>query len=306
MALPILGLHHVTSLSSDPQVIDRFWREAIGLRRIKQTVNFDNPSVYHLYYGDVAGTPGTVMTYFPFPGLAKGSRGTGELRCVAFSIPTGSLDFWRKHLAEHGAQKVERGTWFGTNCLHFCAPDGDQFRFVEVPQDQRESGSNPNPHAIRGFESVTLTLANIDATAAILEAFGYKTVGSEENVTRFALPNGNGADFVDLEAAPNTAAAMEGAGSVHHVAFAVKDRAAQHQVREAMLSIGQRVTQVRDRDYFHAIYFRTEDGVLFEVATHEPGFDVDENQAHLGKTLKLPKQHEHLREELENTLTPLD
>ncbi len=302
MTLPILGLHHVTSKSSDPRQTDRFWRDVMGLRRIKQTVNFDNPKVYHLYYGNPAAEPGTVMTYFPFPALERGTRGTGEVRAVSFSIPTGSVDYWEATLSAAGVSGLVQDHLFGATCLNFAAPDGDEFQLVERNDDPRAGHS---PTAIRGFDGVTLSLADIGATAEVLETFGYQRSAVEGNTTRFSLPNANGAGHVDLEASPDLPQAVEGAGSVHHVAFAVKDRAAQAQVREAMLAMGQRVTHVYDRDYFHAIYFRTDGGVLFEVATYEPGFDVDEDMASLGEALKLPTQHEHLRQKLEQELVPL-
>jgi len=304
----IKGLHHVTSKSSDPRGTDRFWRSVLGLRRIKQTVNFDNPKVYHLYYGNEAGEPGTVMTYFPFPGLARGTHGTGEVRYCALSVPPGSLDFWEARLVASGAHEVFQDTWFDTPCLNFEAPDGDQFRLVEQANDPRRAylGSGVGDAAIRGFEGVTLTLSDIGSTAEILEAFGYQQVATERNVTRYHLPHNNGAGVVDLETAPDLPKSIEGAGSVHHIAFAVQDRAAQAEIRDLMLAAGQRVTHVYDRNYFYAIYFRTEGGVLFEVATYEPGFDADEDIATLGEALMLPEQHEHLREELNDGLMPLD
>jgi len=298
MPLPILGLHHVTSKSSDPRGTDRFWREAVGLRRIKQTVNFDNPSVYHLYYGNEAADPGTVMTYFPFPGLSRGSRGAGEVGSVAFRVAKGSLDLWEARLEAAGAGEIFRDTWFGEDGLGFEAPDGDRFRLI--------ANAKGGGGAVTGFHSARLTLQDTAATATILAAFGYRQEAVEGAVTRFRLVRGNGADVIDLEAAPDLPKAVEGAGSVHHIAFAVRDRAAQDEVREAMLDMGQRVTHIYDRDYFHAIYFRTDGGVLFEVATCAPGFAVDEDRAHLGESLRLPKQHEHRRAELFETLVPLD
>lgn len=308
MPLPILGLHHVTSKSSDPRGTDRFWRDVMGMRRVKQTVNFDNPKVYHLYFGDEAGHPGTVMTYFPFPGLERGTSGTGEVSQVSFSVPKGALDLWEARLEAAGAAEVVRDEAFGMPCLDFDAPDGDRFRLVEDLGDRRV----PWPHsaagrnAVRGFHGVSLTLAETETTEAILDAFGYREVARDGRVTRWALPKHNGAGVVDLDLRPDLERAEEGAGSVHHVAFAVRDRAAQAEVRDAMLAAGHRVTHVYDRNYFFAIYFRTPGGVLFEVATGEPGFDADEPLTDLGGSLKLPAQHEHLRADLEQSLVPLD
>lgn len=302
MPLPILGLHHVTSKSSSPIETDRFWQQTMGLPRIKKTVNFDNPKVYHLYYGADNGVPGTVMTYFPFPDLTRGARGVGEVASVDFSVAPGVLDYWEARLEAAGALPA-RGEWFGRETLEFHAPDGDMFRLVEKASDVRAKSSELS---IRGFDAACLCLQEIETTAEILTAFGYQEIGSDGNTTRFELPVHNGAGAIDLKAAPQMPVAVEGAGSVHHIAFAVKDRAAQLEVREAMLTAGQKVTGVRDRNYFHAIYFRTPGGVLFEVATHEPGFDVDEPVEDLGAALKLPAQHEHLRDQLVQSLVPLD
>lgn len=301
MTLPILGLHHVTSKSSDPRGTDQFWRLALGLRRIKQTVNFDNPSVYHLYYGNAAAAPGSVMTYFPFPGLARGRRGTGEVSAVAFSVPSGSLDFWQARLGSLGAGQVKLETRFGEAGVSFTAPDGDAFWLIDAEGKQGDDET-----AISGLRGVALTLADIGATVDILTEFGYLHAATEGNIARYQLPNTTRSDVVDLIADPTAPKAVEGAGSVHHVAFAVGDLQAQDQVRSAMLAMGQKVTGVRDRDYFQSIYFRTSGGVLFEVATLGPGFAVDEDVAHLGETLKLPKQHAHLRDRLEAELPPLD
>ncbi len=308
MTLPILGLHHVTSKSSEPRGTDRFWREVMGMRRVKQTVNFDNPKVYHLYFGDEAGTPGTVMTYFPFPGLERGTRGTGEVSMVSFSVPQGALDLWEARLESAGSTDVLRDEAFGAPCIDFDAPDGDRFRLVEDAGDRRVPWprSAAGRHAVRGFHGVNLTLAETESTAEVLGAFGYREIARDGRVARWALQRHNGAGVVDLELRPDLGEAEEGAGSVHHVAFAVRDRAAQNEVREAMLAAGHRVTHVYDRNYFYAIYFRTPGGVLFEVATGEPGFDADEVLAGLGGAFKLPTQHEHMRAELEQSLVPLD
>lgn len=304
MTLPILGLHHVTSKSCDPRLTDQFWRGVMGLRRIKKTVNFDNPRVYHLYFGNEAAEPGTVMTYFPFPGLAQGSRGVGEVSEVSLAVPPGALDFWEARLEAAGAGAVSREEVFGEDCLTLEAPDGDVFRLIERAHDPRlpRTGST----GVVGFDGVTLKLAEADSTAEILTEFGYNFVSEDGTRSRFHLATARGAGHVDLDVSPNTPKAVEGAGSVHHVAFAVRDRAAQAEVRDAMIAAGHKVTHVYDRNYFYAIYFRTPGGVLFEVATHEPGFDVDEDLAHLGGALKLPAQHEHLRSALAQDLIPID
>ena len=304
----IKGLHHVTAMARDAADNNAFYTRILGLRRVKKTVNFDEPSVYHLYYGDAAGTPGTIMTYFPFPHIARGRPGTGEVGTTVFAVPEGSLGYWEERLTGHNVGDVERGGSFGQKRLTFRGPDGDGLALVEAPGDSRapwtESGVGGD-EAIRGFHSASLRLRDGGATEALLRYMGYEEAETHQGVKRLVLAGGNGADFVDIETLPNVDHASLGAGSVHHIAFAVADRAAQLEVRKALVDTGFAVTPVIDRDYFWSIYFRTPGGVLFEVATNEPGFDVDEDTAHLGEALKLPRQHAHLRAALEKTLEPL-
>jgi glyoxalase family protein len=305
----IRGLHHVTSMARDAAENNHFFTGTLGLRRVKKTVNFDAPDVYHLYYADEYGTPGTVMTYFPFPNIARGRPGTGEVGTTVFSVPAGSLGYWERRLAEQGVTGLKREEAFGEKRLRFDGPDGDGFAFVEVKDDSRPGwaeGGVPEEDDIRGFHSVSLRLQDAGATAELLRFMGYEQVEQSGNIRRFAVPNGNGANVVDIEVLPTVNLARQGAGSVHHVAFAVENRAKQLEVRKALLDTGYQVTPVIDRDYFWAIYFRTPGGVLFEVATNEPGFDRDEDAAHLGEALKLPTQHAHLRPWLEKHLQPLE
>jgi glyoxalase family protein len=307
MLTQIKGLHHVTSLASGAQANNAFFTGALGLRRVKKTVNFDAPDVYHLYYGDEVGTPGSVMTYFPFPNAAPGQRGVGEVSRTAFSVPRGSLDHWANRLAAHGATNIAADQYFGAPRLQFTGPDRDDFALIEA-EDARSpwtGGGVDADHALRGFHSAAMRLADSGATAEVLRFMGYEADETDGAMTRFQLPGGNGADSIDLEVIPDAAAARQGAGSVHHIAFAVENRAAQLQVRKALLDTGHQVTPVIDRDYFWAIYFRTPGGVLFEIATNEPGFDVDEDTSNLGEALKLPDQHAHLRARLEAQLDPI-
>ncbi len=304
----IKGLHHVTSLASSARANNAFFTDALGLRRVKKTVNFDAPDVYHLYYGDAAGSPGSVMTYFPFPNAARGKKGAGEVGTTSFSVPAGSLKAWADRLTQYGADKMSQDTRFGTNRLLFEGPDGDAFALVESNDDRKPWTGNGvgEEMAIRGFHSADMRLQDDGASAELLKFMGYEEVERDGDVTRFAVPGGNEANVIDIEAIPSAGAAGQGAGSVHHIAFAVENRARQLEVREALLDTGYQVTPVIDRDYFWAIYFRSPGGVLFEVATNEPGFDVDEDSAHLGEALRLPSQHAHLRERLERTLEPLE
>ncbi|UJQ93677.1 VOC family protein [Mariluticola halotolerans] len=309
MLKQIKGLHHVTSMAKDARQNNRFFTDTLGLRRVKQTVNFDAPDVYHLYYGDGAGTPGSVMTYFPFPDIGRGRPGTGEVGTTLFSVPEGSLPYWQTRLTDSGAEGLALETAFGENRLLFAGPDADSFALVEVKDDNRtpwtENGVSEDV-AIRGFHGATMRLQDDGATGELLKFMGYEPVDKADGVIRFGMPGGNGADFVELETMPDVSRAQLGAGSVHHIAFAVDNREKQLEVRKALLDTGYQVTPVIDRDYFWAIYFRTPGGVLFEVATNEPGFDRDEDTAHLGAALKLPSQHEHLRAFLEGHLQPLD
>ena len=308
MLTQIQGLHHVTSMAGDARANNDFFTRTLGLRRVKKTVNFDAPDVYHLYYGNGAGTPGTVMTYFPFPNIAKGRAGAGEVSVTAFAVPRGALDYWRDRLAAANAGPLGDNTRFGERRLDFTGPDGDAFALVETDSDMREPWTGagvPEDVAIRGFHSVSLRLRDSAATDKLLRFMGYAPVDNAGGIERLAVADGNGAGVVDLEAVASADPARLGAGSVHHVAFAVADGAAQLDVRKALVDTGHAVTPVIDRDYFRAIYFRTPGGVLFEVATNDPGFDRDEEPAHLGEALKLPSQHAHLRAYLEEHLPEL-
>ena len=309
MLKQIKGLHHVTAMAKSAPENNAFWTHTMGLRRVKQTVNFDEPSVYHLYYGDAAGTPGSVMTYFPFPHIARGRPGTGEVGTTLFSVPEGSLEWWAQHLAAKGVRDVLQGEAFGERRLTFLGPDADGLGLVEDKNDVRTPWTGDGigaDHAIRGFHSASLRLRDEGATSELLKEMGYEVAETRDGVMRMVRPDGNGADFVDLETLPGVAPAGLGAGSVHHIAFAVENRATQLEVRRALMDTGYQLTPVIDRDYFFSVYFRTPGGVLFEIATNEPGFSRDEDTAHLGEALKLPKQHEHLRAKLERMLEPLE
>ena len=304
----IKGLHHVTSMAKDARLNNEFFTGKLGLRRVKKTVNFDAPDVYHLYYADEYGTPGSVMTYFPFPNIGKGRPGVGEVGTTVFSVPEGTLGYWKERFEKEAVKGLKAETSFGESRLHFDGPDGDSFALVEAKGDERapwSKGSVPADDAIRGFHSAALRLRDGGATEELLKFMGYENVDQSGNVKRLAIKNGNGADIIDIETLPGAAFADLGAGSVHHIAFSVENRAKQLEVRKALLDTGYHVTPVIDRDYFWAIYFRTPGGVLFEVATNEPGFDRDEDTAHLGEALRLPTQHAHLRDYLEKHLRPL-
>ncbi|MEL6765724.1 MAG: VOC family protein [Pseudomonadota bacterium] len=317
MMSDIVGLHHVTAISGDAQANHDFYVKVLGQRMVKKTVNFDAPDVYHLYYADGTGTPGTVMTFFPFPGARQGRVGRGQVVFTHYAVPQGSLDYWAERIAAHGGKAVAKHDAFGAARLIATDPEGLGLIFVEVAGDARApwTGADiPAEHAVRGFEGVTLGVSGEEATAAILTGiFGYERVGEEvsdsaegatRRIVRFAQP-GVAAGVVDLLIDPALPDGIEAAGTVHHVAFRVEDRAAQDRIRKAVAAQGHHVTPQIDRDYFYAIYFRTPEGILFEVATDEPGFDRDEPVETLGEALKLPSQHEHLRPSLEERLPKL-
>ncbi|GAB4263029.1 MAG: VOC family protein [Pararhodobacter sp.] len=303
----ITGLHHVTALASDAARTNAFYTRVLGLRRVKTTVNFDKPDVYHLCYGDTLGRAGTVMTFFPMADARPGRRGVSEVSCTAFSVPEGSLGFWRTRLRRAGFASETRAC--DARRLSLRGPDDEALCLVEVADDPREPYVAPGiapDVAIRGLHGVELTLRDVAATAELLIAMGFAPQAPTGARRRFVLAGGNGAQTVDLLEAPDAPVAVQGAGSVHHVAFSVPDRAAQDRVRVAMQQAGMRVTDVLDRFYFHAIYFRSPGGVLFEVATEAPGFEADEDRSALGQALKLPDQHEHLRDWLTDRLQPLE
>jgi len=308
MITDIKGLHHVTSMAADANENNDFFTKTLGLRRVKKTVNFDAPEVYHLYYGDEVGTPGSVMTYFPFGRMPRGKRGTGEVGVTEFAVPKGSLGFWSDHLSKQGVTGLSQDTAFGENRLSFDGPDGDGFALVETEDRDRTpwTGNGISADAgILGFNGARFRLKDAAATGELLTFMGYQKAETEGDVTRYVIEGGNAADTIDLEASASAPTANQGAGSVHHIAFAVEDRAAQLRVREALMDTGYQVTPVIDRDYFWAIYFRTPGGVLFEIATNEPGFDRDEDTANLGQALKLPTRYEQHRSQIEALLPKL-
>jgi glyoxalase family protein len=305
MIKEIKGLHHVTSMAGDAEENNAFFTKTLGLRRVKKTVNFDAPEIYHLYYGDEIGTPGSVMTYFPFGQMPRGRRGTGEVGITEFAVPKGALGFWKNRLLAQGVMGLNEGSFLGENRLSFDGPDGDGFALVESETRGRMQWTGadvPEDAGILGFHGARFSLRDVSATGELLTFMGYQKDETDGTVTRYRIDGGNAADTIDLEELPSAQTAGQGAGSVHHIAFAVEDRAAQLEVRKALMDTGYQVTPVIDRDYFWAIYFRTPGGVLFEIATNEPGFDRDEDTAHLGEALKLPARYEPHRSRIEALL----
>ncbi|WP_299971264.1 ring-cleaving dioxygenase [uncultured Roseobacter sp.] len=301
----IKGLHHVTSMAADAKENNDFFTKVLGMRRVKKTVNFDTPEVYHLYYGDEVGTPGSVMSYFPFGPMPNGRRGAGEVGVTEFAVPKGTLGFWKEHLASKGVKGLRESSFLGDARLELDGPDGDSFALVEAEPENRTAwtgGGIGEADGVLGFHGARFQLRNADATGELLTFMGYQKGDTEGSVTRYRIDGGNAARTIDLEEVPDAPHATQGAGSVHHIAFAVENRAAQLEVRKALMDTGYQVTPVIDRDYFWAIYFRTPGGVLFEIATNEPGFDRDEDTAHLGQALMLPERYRPYRAQIERKL----
>lgn len=303
----ILGLHHVTAIASDAQRNFNFYAKVLGLRFIKKTVNFDDPGTYHFYYGDEVGSAGTILTFFPWPHITPGRRGTGQATEVGYSVPAGSLDFWMKRFDAHNVIYNKPSERFGEQYLPFLDPDGLKLELIvsktpdpRTPWTTAEVGADV---ATRGFHNVTLTLANAKRTAAILtEVFGYTEVEKHVNRTRYATDTVQGASIIDLVEVTGEGSGVTAGGSVHHVAFRVKDDAMLMRFRAIIEKRGLNITPQIDRQYFHSLYFREPGGVLFELATDNPGFMIDEPLAELGTHLLLPPQYEGRRAQIEARL----
>lgn len=306
----ILGIHHVTAISGEPQRLLDFYGGVLGMRLVKLTVNYDDPGTYHLYFADHAGRPGTAMTFFPWPAASAGVRGTGQVLRTAFDVPAGSFEFWRKRLGEANVSfdgPVER---FGERVLSFPDPDGLELELVACDSPREFSpwpeSDVPAEHAIRGFHSVSLAVQGFERSAALLTGLlGFSEAGREEERFRFKTGAGGSGAMVDLLCMPDARRGRFEAGTVHHVAWRVRDPEIQETWRKRLVSAGLNVTPVLDRTYFQSLYFREPGGVIFELATDGPGFTVDEPLSGLGAKLVLPKRLESHRGELERVLPPL-
>jgi len=308
--MSVLGIHHVTALASDPQRNVDFYAGFLGLRLVKQTVNFDAPDVYHLYYGDETGRPGTILTFFPFPDAARGRRGSGEISAVAFSIPPGSAGYWTGRLGRKGIPFLGPGSRFGESVVSFEDPDGMVVELVEDPAAGAippwSAGPVDEGRAIRRLHGVTMLHGSLAPTGEFLTGgMGFAAAGSDGGRHRFLAGEGEGQARIDVVVDTPAPAARQSAGSVHHIAWRVKDDAEQREWRPRLRKAGTTPTQVMDRRYFHSIYFREPGGVLFEIATDPPGFLVDETMDALGAELKLPPWLEPQRELIQRDLPPL-
>lgn len=302
----INGLHHVTTMAGDTQQNVDYYTDVMGLRLVKKTINFDAPDVYHLYYGNETGSPGTILTFFPYGQMPRGRKGVGQLTYTAFSAPTASLSFWMDRLHERSIPYAGPYKRFSETYIQFEDHDGMGIELVFNDDDQRpgwDNGRIPVEFAVRGFHTVTLNEQNPDRTIKLLtETMQHILVGEEAGRFRFKAGQGGSGNYVDVLHAPNDGRALQGAGSVHHVAFSTDTDETQLTIQQQLLEAGYHVTPVQDRNYFHSIYFREPGGVLFEIATNPPGFAVDEPVAELGKALKLPSQYEPRRAMLETQL----
>ena len=307
----ILGLHHITAIAGNAQQNFDFYTKILGLRLVKKTVNFDDPGTYHFYFGDEIGTPGSILTFFPWANVRQGKNGTGMATDIGYSVPAGSLEFWKNRFVQFNVEHDEVEERFGEQSLSFRDPDGLQLHLVvsKTPDDRQtwQTAEIKNDAAIKGFHSVTLTLKDMKATAAVLVSIlGYKQAGEENNRYRFTTDAIGSANIIDLLINPNENPGINAAGTNHHIAFRVNDEDVLMHFREKVMQAGLHITEKIDRNYFYSLYFREPGGVLFEIATDNPGFSIDEPVNELGNNLKLPAQYEVHRKQIEKQLPALN
>ncbi|WP_125723537.1 ring-cleaving dioxygenase [Flavobacterium ustbae] len=308
----ILGLHHITAIAGDAKRNFDFYSKVLGLRFIKKTVNFDDPGTYHFYFGDEVGSAGTILTFFPWgAGIQQGRKGSGMATEIGYSVPKGSLDFWQKRFEQYNVIYNKPAEKFGEKYLTFLDPDGLKLELIESKTDDKrkawETDEVKADVATKGFHNITLTLNNIKPTAAILtEIFGYKLIDQDVNRYRYATDAVENAAIVDLVELPEEKRGFNANGTVHHVAFRVPNDEVLMKFREKIEEYGLQITPQIDRQYFHSLYFREPGGVLFEIATDNPGFTVDESLEELGQNLKLPAQYESQRAAIEAHLVKIN
>lgn len=303
------GIHHITAIAGDPQQNVDFYMGLLGLRLIKKTVNFDDPSSYHLYYGDDLGRPGTILTFFAWPGAARGRAGAGQVGVTSFSVPAVSLQFWWERLADAGVDVTESPTRWGESVLSFADTDGMRLELIgsAVPDERPgwTDGPVPAEHAIGGLHAPTLYVRSVEPSERVLtEVMGFRRVGDDDGRVRFAAAAGRPGDLVDVVPRPDLPS-RQAAGTVHHIAWRTPDDGQERAWQERLIASGLHVTDVRDRQYFRSIYYREPGGILYEIATDQPGFTVDETAAALGTTLKLPPWLESRRAQIERSLPPI-
>jgi len=306
----ILGLHHITAIAGDAQTNFDFYTKVLGLRMVKKTVNFDDPGTYHFYFGDEVGTSGSILTFFPWAGVQRGRIGVGMPTEIGYSVPSGSLEFWNKRFNDLNVKHGVISERFGEQYLPFEDPDGLLLNLiVPTTQDNRKpwttSEVNENV-AIKGFHSIVLTVQKIEHTAKILtDIFEYKLLSQSGNSYRFITDANPTANVVDIIEVPDGKPGHTAGGTNHHVAFRAKDDTVMMEFREKVLKAGLHITEKIDRNYFYSLYFREPGGVLFEIASDNPGFAIDESVGELGTHLMLPPQYEGYRKKIEETLPVL-
>lgn len=305
----ILGLHHITAIADNAKRNLDFYTQVLGVRLVKKTVNFDDPGTYHFYFGNENGTPGTILTFFPWEGVGQGTNGSGMATHIGYSVPKGSLEFWKNRLKSFNVN-VEEGEIFGEKMISFKDPDGLQLQFIEPSDnDNRKVWTTDDikdENALKGFHNVTLTLKKADPTIKVLtDILGYDLQKQEGERYRFATDAIDTANLIDIIENDKTPTGRNAAGTNHHIAFRVKDDNVLMEYREKALSAGLSITPKINRDYFYSLYFREPGGVLFEIATDNPGFTIDESLEELGKNLKLPAQYEGMRDKIEGVLPKL-
>lgn len=305
----ILGIHHITAIAGNAKQNFDFYTKVLGLRMVKKTVNFDDPGTYHFYFADEMGTPGSVLTFFPWDRVRRGTPGAGMATDIGYSVPEGSLAFWKERLEKFKVRIVDSKKRFEENALSFEDPDGLVITLIESKNDQRAPWTTDEVNAkvaTRGFHGITLTLRNREQTAKILtDIFGYQYQGGEGNRYRYVTTAVSGANNVDIIEDATLPSGINAGGTIHHVAFRVKDDNVLMQYRARVVEAGFNITEKIDRNYFFSLYFREPGGVLFEIASDNPGFAIDESPEDLGKNLKLPAQYEAHRQEIEKILPSL-
>ena len=308
MGLISRGIHHVTAIASDPQKNLDFYAGVLGMRFVKRTVNFDDPTTYHFYFGDGEGNPGSILTFFPWPGSRRGRQGDGQVAVTSFAILPGAVGFWIERFIRHHVQFEHPKSRFDEErVIAFKDPDGLLCELVAHPVAETGKGwattAVPAEHSIRGLYSVTLWQESCDLTGKLLvDAMGFEPVREQASIFRYAAQGRGLGSIVDLRCVPGLWPGVLGAGTVHHVAFRAENDAEQLATRNELVARGQNVSPQMDRDYFHSIYFREPGGVLFEIATDPPGFTIDEPLDRLGQSLKLPEWLETRRFEIEALL----
>lgn len=303
----ISGIHHISAIVGHPQENIDFYAGVLGLRMVKQTVNFDDPGTYHLYFGNNEGKPGTIITFFPWANAFQGEIGDGQVGVTSYAIPRGVLEFWKDRFKKFKiSYTMERR--FSEESIRFQDPHGLVLEMVERDEGETNiwtfGGITPDV-AVKGFAGATLYSSQPEQTAHLLESvMGLERIGEEGEIIRFqsSAPIGN---VIDLKKTSGKRGRM-GVGTVHHIAWRAEDDQDQLEWREYVRSNGYGVTPVRDRNYFNAIYFREHGEILFEIATDPPGFAHDESPGEMGEKLMLPEQYENMRDRIERKLIPIE